>query len=242
MFHDDDIVPQIEEKQWPQIEREAKEMRKSIEGEGLVTEVTAPRLWEDARPCPAGTSGVRLGTVYSGSEFFSIHERLGVGHADQSCQRTGRTRACRRAGPCVSRWTRHRVGRCHRIPRRAARPVRCAVGCGGYGPGGGDRRTRPRRQWRACGQRRRTILRLGHRRRAPRRDRCRLADHGLGPERRPLCLLTRRRGGRGGRRGLAQGAAGDPRAGLVRAGDRMPDGPYHLSRRGPAGGVAACRP
>src|SRR5258706_15173417 len=49
MFHDDDIVPQIENKQWPQIEREAKEMRKSIEGGGLVTEVTAPRLWEDAR-------------------------------------------------------------------------------------------------------------------------------------------------------------------------------------------------
>jgi xylose isomerase len=49
MFQDDDIVPQIEEKNWPQIEREAKEMRKSIEGEGLVTEVTAPRLWEDAR-------------------------------------------------------------------------------------------------------------------------------------------------------------------------------------------------
>lgn len=49
MFHDDDIVPQIEEKAWPQIEREAKEMKKAIEGEGLVTEVTAPRLWEDSR-------------------------------------------------------------------------------------------------------------------------------------------------------------------------------------------------
>jgi xylose isomerase len=49
MFHDDDVVPQIEEKSWPQIEREAREMRKSLDGEGLVTEVTAPRLWEDAR-------------------------------------------------------------------------------------------------------------------------------------------------------------------------------------------------
>ena len=49
MFHDDDIVPQIEEKSWPQIEREAGEMKRAIEGEGLVTEVTAPRLWEDAR-------------------------------------------------------------------------------------------------------------------------------------------------------------------------------------------------
>jgi xylose isomerase len=49
MFHDDDIVPQIEEKSWPQIEREAGEMKKALANEGLVTEVTAPRLWEDAR-------------------------------------------------------------------------------------------------------------------------------------------------------------------------------------------------
>ncbi|HEY7117444.1 MAG TPA: hypothetical protein VH475_12725, partial [Tepidisphaeraceae bacterium] len=49
MFHDDDIVPQIEEKPWPQIQREAGEMKKSLDGEGLVTEVTAPRLWEDPR-------------------------------------------------------------------------------------------------------------------------------------------------------------------------------------------------
>jgi xylose isomerase len=49
MFHDDDIVPQIEEKSPQQIEREAREMRKALGGEGLVTEVTAPRLWEDPR-------------------------------------------------------------------------------------------------------------------------------------------------------------------------------------------------
>ncbi|HSI33128.1 MAG: TIM barrel protein [Phycisphaerae bacterium] len=49
MFHDDDIVPSIEEKQWPQIERECNQMRKALEGEGLVTELAAPRLWEDAR-------------------------------------------------------------------------------------------------------------------------------------------------------------------------------------------------
>jgi xylose isomerase len=49
MFHDDDIVPGIEEKSWDQIEREAGAMKKAIEGEGLVTEVTAPRLWEDGR-------------------------------------------------------------------------------------------------------------------------------------------------------------------------------------------------
>src|SRR5256885_3099001 len=49
MFHDDDIVPQIEEKNPQQIEREAREMKKTLDNEGLLTEVTAPRLWEDPR-------------------------------------------------------------------------------------------------------------------------------------------------------------------------------------------------
>jgi xylose isomerase len=49
MFHDDDIVPQIEEKNPQQIEREAKEMKRTLDNEGLLTEVTAPRLWEDPR-------------------------------------------------------------------------------------------------------------------------------------------------------------------------------------------------
>jgi xylose isomerase len=49
MFHDDDVVPQIEEKPWQQIEREAREMKRALDGEGLLTEVTAPRLWEDPR-------------------------------------------------------------------------------------------------------------------------------------------------------------------------------------------------
>jgi xylose isomerase len=54
MFHDDDVVPQIEEKQWPQIEREAREMKRTLDGEGIVTEVTAPRLWEDPRTIDGG--------------------------------------------------------------------------------------------------------------------------------------------------------------------------------------------
>jgi xylose isomerase len=49
MFHDDDVVFDIEKKQWPQIEREAREMKKALDGEGLAVEVVAPRLWEDAR-------------------------------------------------------------------------------------------------------------------------------------------------------------------------------------------------
>jgi xylose isomerase len=49
MFHDDDVVLDIESKQWPQIERDAREMKKALDGEGLAVEVVAPRLWEDAR-------------------------------------------------------------------------------------------------------------------------------------------------------------------------------------------------
>ena len=49
MFHDDDVVFDIETKQWTQIEREARVMKKALDGEGLAVEVVAPRLWEDAR-------------------------------------------------------------------------------------------------------------------------------------------------------------------------------------------------
>jgi xylose isomerase len=49
MFHDDDVVFDIESKQWPQVEREAREMKRALDGEGLAVEVVAPRLWEDAR-------------------------------------------------------------------------------------------------------------------------------------------------------------------------------------------------
>ncbi len=48
-FHDDDAVPDIESKSPSQILREAKEMKKILTGEGLVVEIFAPRLWEDAR-------------------------------------------------------------------------------------------------------------------------------------------------------------------------------------------------
>ncbi|MDX1950566.1 MAG: TIM barrel protein [Verrucomicrobiota bacterium] len=45
MFHDDDAVPDIDNKSEPQIRREAKELRKKLDDLGLVAEMVAPRLW-----------------------------------------------------------------------------------------------------------------------------------------------------------------------------------------------------
>lgn len=45
MFHDDDAVPDIDSKSESQIRKEAKELRKRLDGEGLVAEMVAPRLW-----------------------------------------------------------------------------------------------------------------------------------------------------------------------------------------------------
>ncbi len=45
MFHDDDAVPDIDSKSWPQIQQEAKALKKRLDGEGIAAEMVAPRLW-----------------------------------------------------------------------------------------------------------------------------------------------------------------------------------------------------
>jgi xylose isomerase len=45
MFHDDDVVPEIDSKSAAQVLKEAREIRKQVEGAGLIVEVVAPRLW-----------------------------------------------------------------------------------------------------------------------------------------------------------------------------------------------------
>ncbi|MGI8964459.1 MAG: TIM barrel protein [Limisphaerales bacterium] len=45
MFHDDDAVPDIDSKSETQIRKEAKELKKRLDGEGIVAEMVAPRLW-----------------------------------------------------------------------------------------------------------------------------------------------------------------------------------------------------
>lgn len=53
-FHDDDAVPNINNLSRAEIEKTAQEIRRVLDGEGLVTEIIAPRLWEDARTIDGG--------------------------------------------------------------------------------------------------------------------------------------------------------------------------------------------
>ena len=53
-FHDDDAVPNLNDLSGAEIERAAQEIRRMIEGEGLVAEFVAPRLWEDPRTIDGG--------------------------------------------------------------------------------------------------------------------------------------------------------------------------------------------
>jgi xylose isomerase len=48
-FHDDDAVPDMDNLSPEQIIKKAKEVRSMLDGEGLIAEFVAPRLWEDAR-------------------------------------------------------------------------------------------------------------------------------------------------------------------------------------------------
>src|SRR5271156_5436939 len=45
MFHDDDVVPDIDTKSPAQIRRESKELKKKLADAGLAAEMVAPRLW-----------------------------------------------------------------------------------------------------------------------------------------------------------------------------------------------------
>ncbi|MHB0955329.1 MAG: TIM barrel protein [Pirellulaceae bacterium] len=53
-LHDDDAVPNVDSKSAADVEREAKELKKILDGEGLVAEFVAPRLWEDPRGVDGG--------------------------------------------------------------------------------------------------------------------------------------------------------------------------------------------
>lgn len=54
-FHDDDAVPNINQDPSPaEVQKTAQEMRRMLDGEGLVAEIVAPRLWEDPRTIDGG--------------------------------------------------------------------------------------------------------------------------------------------------------------------------------------------
>ncbi len=48
-FHDDDAVPDLDKLTPAQIIRQAKAVKRALDGHGLVAEFVAPRLWEDPR-------------------------------------------------------------------------------------------------------------------------------------------------------------------------------------------------
>ncbi len=48
-FHDDDAVPDLNDRSSSQVIAKAREVRKMLDDSGLVAEICAPRLWEDPR-------------------------------------------------------------------------------------------------------------------------------------------------------------------------------------------------
>ena len=48
-FHDDDAVPNLNDLDGTEVESQAAELKGVLDGEGLVAEFVAPRLWEDER-------------------------------------------------------------------------------------------------------------------------------------------------------------------------------------------------
>jgi xylose isomerase len=53
-FHDDDAVPGMDKLSAKEIVKNAEEVRKMLDGEGLAAEFVAPRLWEDPRTIDGG--------------------------------------------------------------------------------------------------------------------------------------------------------------------------------------------
>jgi xylose isomerase len=53
-FHDDDAVPNMEHVSPAEMQRQAKDVKKMLDDEGLVAEFVAPRLWEDPRGVDGG--------------------------------------------------------------------------------------------------------------------------------------------------------------------------------------------
>jgi xylose isomerase len=53
-FHDDDAVPEVDNKSAQQTSAAAKQMKKMLDDTGLIAEFVAPRLWEDPRGVDGG--------------------------------------------------------------------------------------------------------------------------------------------------------------------------------------------
>ena len=54
MFHDDDAVPDIDNKSDAQVRKETRELKKKLSDAGIAVEMAAPRLWFDPRTVDGG--------------------------------------------------------------------------------------------------------------------------------------------------------------------------------------------
>ena len=81
-LHDDDAVPDVDSKSPAQLEQEAKELKKMLDGEGLVAEFVAPRLWEDPRGIDGGFTAndpaVRKWAIDRTKRAIDIANALGI--------------------------------------------------------------------------------------------------------------------------------------------------------------------
>jgi len=66
MFHDDDAVPDIDSKSESQIRKEARALKRRLDGEGIAAEMVAPRLWFAPQTIDGGyTSNSRKDRQYA---------------------------------------------------------------------------------------------------------------------------------------------------------------------------------
>lgn len=54
MLHDDDVVPDVDARTSAEVAAAAADLKRLLDGEGLVAEMVAPRLWEDDRGVDGG--------------------------------------------------------------------------------------------------------------------------------------------------------------------------------------------
>ncbi len=82
MFHDDDAVPDIDAKSSAQVLKEAAELRRQLDGEGLIAEMVAPRLWFSDRTIDGGFTsnnpGDREYAIRRSLQTIDIAKELGT--------------------------------------------------------------------------------------------------------------------------------------------------------------------
>jgi xylose isomerase len=77
-FHDDDAVPDLNQLSGPEIVKQAKELKSVLDGEGLIAEFVAPRLWED----PRTIDGAYTSNDPKSREYARVRSRRSIDIAD----------------------------------------------------------------------------------------------------------------------------------------------------------------